>query len=168
MVRFDRLFASASVGIALGACSAIATFDGRPAHLTNAPADDGGSDVLTADGVNSGGSSDCPGTAGPTPVRVGTFCIDSTEVTNAQYAAFLATRPNAAGLPHACDNKTSFAPANNWRLDEQGSHPVLGVDWCDAAAFCRWAGSSDLACAATSREVQTSGHPDVGFRCCSP
>src|SRR5258706_13479923 len=34
----------------------------------------------------------CAGTGGPPGVRVCTYCIDSTEVTNRQYAAFLANQ----------------------------------------------------------------------------
>src|SRR5271154_1861991 len=53
---------------------------------------DDGSATSQNDGDSNSDASDCPGTTGgPTPVRVGTYCIDSTEVTNAQYIAFLAT-----------------------------------------------------------------------------
>jgi hypothetical protein len=56
----------------------------------------------------------------------GRYCIDSTEVTNAHYAAFLAMSPT---------------PSSGWPAPvDQGRHPVTFVDWCDAFAFCRWAG----------------------------
>jgi len=42
---------------------------------------------------NAAGVCTCPDLAGPTMVNVGGFCIDSTEVTNAQYLAFLSTNP---------------------------------------------------------------------------
>jgi formylglycine-generating enzyme required for sulfatase activity len=269
-VRLDCLAASA---ILWGAgCSAIATFDGRPEHLTNAADDGGGADDGAS--VISENSNDCPGTAGPPAVRVGTFCVDSTEVTNDHYAAFLAAKPSGMGLPDACDGKRSFEPTG-WPLpSDKDAFAVVEVDWCDAFAYCQWAGKrlcgaigggtnaagasadptqsqwfnacsrdatrtypygadyqagacngdgvrsgvatvrsfagcvggwpgifdmsgnvaewedsctkqdgvdmcltrggafnsglSDLACAATSREALTSGHSDVGFRCCSP
>jgi formylglycine-generating enzyme required for sulfatase activity len=74
-------------------------------------------------------------------VRFGTFCIDSTEVTNDQYAAFLNAQPSAAGLPDPCANQKSFVPAGTWPAPDGSKNvPVLNVDWCDAVAYCAWAG----------------------------
>jgi formylglycine-generating enzyme required for sulfatase activity/uncharacterized caspase-like protein len=58
------------------------------------------------------------------------FWIDQDEVTNAQYAAFLAA---SGGTPPVgwVDGK---APAG------QNDFPVEGVAWDQAAAFCQWAG----------------------------
>lgn len=62
------------------------------------------------------------------PVRVTAFEIGRCEVTRAQYARFMAdtSRP---------------APAqwSNPRFTGD-THPVVGVTWDDAAAFCLWAG----------------------------
>ncbi len=84
----------------------------------------------------------CPGTAGPTPLRVGTFCIDTTEVTNAHYAAFLASKGgDTSGQPTQCQFNTSLAPSQGWPVtSSKNNYPVVYVDWCDAYAYCAWAG----------------------------
>jgi formylglycine-generating enzyme required for sulfatase activity len=78
------------------------------------------------------------------------MCIDSTEVTNAQYAAFLAavgTTPS--GQPSGCSWKTSYAPGPptasvpcdpGFDSTSRPNYPVACVDWCDAYAFCQWSG----------------------------
>jgi formylglycine-generating enzyme required for sulfatase activity len=71
---------------------------------------------------------------------VGTFCIDSTEVTNAQYAAFVASSPSLAKLPSMCSGwKTTFTQ-NTPPPPGTDDYPAVYVDWCDAWAYCRWAG----------------------------
>jgi formylglycine-generating enzyme len=81
----------------------------------------------------------------------GTFCIDSTEVTQAQYAAFLAAKNgDTSGQSSECSWNTSFAAYSPPDVDageipydpsSYGSYPAE-VDWCDAVAFCQWAGKS--------------------------
>jgi formylglycine-generating enzyme required for sulfatase activity len=94
-----------------------------------------------------------PGRHGPTSVRIatsngaahqGAFCIDSTEVTNAQYQEFLASSPKGLALP-ACAMQTDFTPhdgAGNPVPFQPGQQnfPVVQVTWCDAYAYCAWAG----------------------------
>ena len=84
----------------------------------------------------------CKGTGGPALVKVTSFCIDATEVTNAQYAAFLATNPPASLAPSPeCAYATSFTPSSQWpAAANKASMPVVWVDWCDAYAFCAWSG----------------------------
>jgi formylglycine-generating enzyme required for sulfatase activity len=124
-----------------GGCSLTTSLNG----LTGgSPAADGGPDGgvdAAADAPDSPFA--CPATTrGPKLVDVGGFCIDSTEVTNAQYEAFLA----AGGipltrLPHACAYVTSLAPKAGWPpVAGAEATPVAYVDWCDAWAFCLWAG----------------------------
>ena len=86
----------------------------------------------------------CPSGGGPSMVKIpdlagGTYCIDSTEVTRAQYAAFLATNPPSSGQPPECSWNTDLEP-ENWNPSTADDRPVGGVDWCDAVAFCAWAG----------------------------
>jgi formylglycine-generating enzyme required for sulfatase activity len=103
-------------------------------------ASDGLAPILDADGGLD--AADCPGTAGPTPVRVGSYCIDRTEVTNSEYAPFVAFANTTPPKQLAeCAWNTSFVPNYGWpaSVGEQDL-PVVGVDWCDAHAFCRWAG----------------------------
>jgi formylglycine-generating enzyme required for sulfatase activity len=83
-------------------------------------------------------------------VRIGDFCIDSTEVTRAQYSRFMqAIGPDGgAGQPTGvrfCDQvERSFEP-----LDPASGfpprtvtpeYPVDSIDWCAAKAYCLWAG----------------------------
>jgi formylglycine-generating enzyme required for sulfatase activity len=75
------------------------------------------------------------------------FCIDSTEVTNAHYTAFLAATGNGSqtsGQPAACSWNSTFLPGTDgapWPYAPgKGNRPVVNVDWCDARAYCNWAG----------------------------
>jgi len=85
--------------------------------------------------------SDLPGpklVSVPTPDG-GSYCIDATEVTSGDYARFLAAlsqEPVAPMQPPVCEWNTSFAAT----ASTTEALPVVGVDWCDAVAFCTWAG----------------------------
>jgi formylglycine-generating enzyme required for sulfatase activity len=86
------------------------------------------------------------------PGAPGTFCIDHTEVTNTQYAAFLATNPSPASQPAFCSWNTSFQPETLAGVDNcpnvgtvydvaaYPQNPVACVDWCDAYAYCKSVG----------------------------
>jgi formylglycine-generating enzyme required for sulfatase activity len=120
----------------------------------------GGSEPVTspgpggaAGGAGTGGggaapdASRCPGKAGPKMVDVGLFCIDSTEVTQAQYQQFLDAQPSVADQPPECSWNKSFVPASGvwcpagtWAPEKRPNHPAVCVDWCDAHTYCRWAG----------------------------
>ncbi len=105
------------------------------------------------DGSDASDTDACPGTAGPTMVRVavppsGSYCVDRTEVTNADYAQFLANVAtlDRNTLPAVCATHGPFVPVGTdggptfpytSGLD---ADPVGNVDWCEAAAFCIWAG----------------------------
>ncbi len=76
---------------------------------------------------------------GPTMVEASGFYIDSTEVTVAQYQVFLAAKgSDVSGQPSVCSwNKTYYdttVPMN------PSTWPITNVDWCDALAYCTWAG----------------------------
>jgi formylglycine-generating enzyme required for sulfatase activity len=85
---------------------------------------------------------------GPTMVEVPmlahTICVDSTEVTQAQYKQFLdAKNGDTTGQGKECASwNTLYAPSAMCSFDPtgHGTFPVDGVDWCDATAFCKWAG----------------------------
>jgi len=94
------------------------------------------------DPATCGDASSCP--AGMTLVSAscGSFCIDSTEVTRDQYAQFLGQAPAPGGQPEPCAWNQSFEPS--CPLGEVPGNdpnlPITCVDWCDAGAYCAWAG----------------------------
>jgi len=100
-----------------------------------------GSDVADA---GSGPNEACPAGGGPVMVRAIGFCIDSSEVTQAQYYAFLKAKAgDVSGQPRACSWNTEYNLAEQaCAYDPIGRSklPILGADWCDAYAFCAWAG----------------------------
>lgn len=82
----------------------------------------------------------CPALHGSTMVSIeGKFCIDRTEVTNTQYAEFLASNPSVAQQPPECAWNTSFASAAPLGAAQV---PVGSVNWCDALAYCKYAGKA--------------------------
>jgi formylglycine-generating enzyme len=76
------------------------------------------------------------------------YCIDTTEVTRAQYAAWLAKSPSPNEQDEACLWNTTFAPSSSCMSERYvcsaGSacdpHPQICVNWCDAYAYCRAVG----------------------------
>ena len=113
------------VSLMLVACGRV-SFDGRTA-------DAGFGDAGTADVP----SARCPAGRGPTMTSTASGCIDNTEVTAAQYAAFV-----AAAVPVATDGRCAFN--TTYDVDPisptTGHQPVVGIDWCDARDYCTWAG----------------------------
>ena len=108
----------------------------------------------------------CPSPHGPSMVRVGTasnnFCIDSSEVTVSQYAEFTAAKAgDAGGQPPECTWNASYAAA----LGGGDNIPIAGIDWCDARAYCQWAGTKLPAGSAVRIGLSRLIQPGVTFRC---
>jgi formylglycine-generating enzyme required for sulfatase activity len=64
------------------------------------------------------------------PVKVDGFWLGKFEVTNRQYAQFLAEQPYGTQAPFLWDDPRYHGP----------DQPAVGVTMMDAAAYCRWAG----------------------------
>ena len=112
------------------------------------------------------------GRPGPEMVLVpkpgGAFCIDKTEVQRKHYAEFLKAvgeKPAKDG-PECADN-TTYWPAVGPKLCADNLPPddpkfpdavINCIDWCDARAFCQWAGKR--LCTSSPAGV-TSGDPSA-------
>lgn len=114
----------------------------------------------------------CPSGKGPDMVVVpdAGYCVDSTEVTRGQYAAFLATNPSTGGQLPECAWNSSFTPSS-WNPNPSDL-PVTNVDWCDAYAFCHWAGKrmcGAIGGGAITWSNANSTNPNVSqwYRACS-
>jgi sulfatase modifying factor 1 len=101
----------------------------------------GGMGGSGGEGAGGLGTGDCPtGLGGPPLVRIvvpgGAYCLDATEVTNADYDLWLGNVPNPASQPAHCAANASFTPPG-WPPDPtQVNRPVVKVDYCDAEAYC--------------------------------
>jgi formylglycine-generating enzyme required for sulfatase activity len=100
-----------------------------------------------AGAIATGGTSGTTGTCPPNLkaaqlIRVesvaGVFCIDATEANGNQYGNFL-DAANKPTPPSYCSWNTDYTPSQNWPLTNTAM-PVVGVNWCQAWAFCAWAG----------------------------
>ena len=108
------------------------------------------------------------------------FCIDAREATQADYAAFLAAVPAAPSafdqdpwcktsnpkgykpqyLPFSDVTGPACGPPADWNPGSFPNRPVACVDWCDAAAYCAWAGKRLCG-------VEGGGAADVGRQAAS-
>jgi len=77
---------------------------------------------------------------GPTMISVGgSFFIDATEVTVAQYGLFLAAKgSDVSGQREVCSWNQSYYEGPG--VMNPSEYPMTSIDWCDAAAYCAWAG----------------------------
>lgn len=69
------------------------------------------------------------------------LCVGSTEITNAAYARFLAANVSTQGQIARCRANASWTPSMWPPSSGREAHPVVGIDWCDAAAYCAWTGA---------------------------
>jgi formylglycine-generating enzyme required for sulfatase activity len=130
-----------AVATAFAACGD-ATFasDGVDGSTSDASSAPDSSDVADAADAFA-----CPSGRGPAMIELPNGqCIDSTEVTNGQYQAFLAALAGEydAGTDPRCiwkaTDSNGYTPGGQCSAD--ADLPVACVDWCDAFAYCAWAG----------------------------
>ena len=89
----------------------------------------------------------------PKPATVGAFSLMRLEVTNRQFAVFVAaaghrTDAEKSGRGYVWDRTWRLVPGADWRhpngigssIDGKADHPVVQVSARDAAAFCAWHG----------------------------
>ncbi len=178
------LGACALTTVCLAACSLLISTGGlhedgiasEGGTVSDATADAADASSFSEGGADAGrdASNGCKGTAGAAMVRVTpSACIDATEATCAEYTEFLAAMNGgrSSDLPGSCNFKTSHVPAGAWPPSPaQGTSPVRFVDWCDAWAYCRWAGKQ-LCGSLTGESVPANNadNPDVDlwYRACS-
>jgi formylglycine-generating enzyme required for sulfatase activity len=108
-----------------------------PTVVTSTRSHDGMTMVYVAAGSFTMGSPPGLGSdeeAPPHKVTLDGFWIDRTEVTNAQYRAFVIA--SGYRTPTICER-------GNSTYDDAGkeNHPVVCVSWDDARAYCEWAGA---------------------------
>lgn len=157
MPRFA--FGLAAFGLALGlvCCSAFGSADDATSPggdstegQAEASADGGGRQDATDDStspISGDASTDgpvrCPSDKpGPKLVYVAGACIDETEVTNAQYEEYWAQRSADEPRVNACSGVAAESGTGNNTCfsGQNANYAVACVGWCDASAYCAWAG----------------------------
>lgn len=117
------------------------------------------------------GCTTCPGSGGPSMVSIGYVCVDSTEVTRADYSAWLATKPSTAKQVSGCEGNSSFDPDPTCMSQPDvcasncDSHPQTCVNWCDASAYCASVGKQLCATFANSGSWQPQNPNELGQAC---
>ena len=88
-----------------------------------------------------GGQCKCPKNMVIAPAAGGgAYCIDDHEITYEEYTLFWGGNPGAQ--IGACSWNTTYTPPKNWPVPpgKTNQYPITNVDWCDAYAYCAWAG----------------------------
>jgi formylglycine-generating enzyme required for sulfatase activity len=65
----------------------------------------------------------------PDESEVSSYCVDATEVTNAQYAAFLEASVSTSEQDEPCAWNTNYTPSRDWPATDKDDYPVANVDW---------------------------------------
>jgi formylglycine-generating enzyme required for sulfatase activity len=146
--------------------------DGGPRHDASSGGDSSdhtGHDAAPGDALQK--DAPCPGKAGPTMVHAGSYCIDSTEVTGADYMAFLQADAGTRLEPSQCAwKKGRYDNGGSWTLVNGLQGPAGNVDWCDAYVYCKWAGKrlcGDIGGGSVPYDAYADRAHDQWFAACS-
>jgi sulfatase modifying factor 1 len=144
-------------------------------------AEDGGPDAAATqeDASLEGGSAPppaplCPEVAGMKMAHIqtplGAYCIDVNEVTQRQYWAFLDAAPDLPSLYRSKGCAGVSDVSAPWRAGKE-DHPVSGVSYCGAEAYCSFVGKSlcgDISSGGTLDEsLMGNALHDMWSRACS-
>lgn len=109
-----------------------------------------GSETGSDAGVDTGPPNRCPFGKGPAMAEVprpdgGTFCMDTTEVTESNYDTFLLTGPTIdpkCGVQQFPPFDKNNGSCGTYKYDPsvKPASPVVCIDFCMAATYCKWAG----------------------------
>lgn len=139
-----------------------------------------GSPSAGASGTGGSGALVCPEKHQRISVQIplpnGSFyCIDRAEVKNSEYKAFLDEQVGTSGQAAVCAFNTSFEPdttngCNQYDPVGKKNQPIACVDWCDAAAFCKWDGKhlcGNLAGGSNAPASFADPNQSAWYRACS-
>ncbi len=138
IVPNDRLPAGIPSGLDAAAPDASRGVEDGAATDTSVDAADASPIDASEDGTaDAGQDGPCPSTGNSVMRKMPqNYCIDSTEVTASQYAAWMAANPAVAAQDSLCQWNTDYTPSCSWPSTD-GALPVVCVDWCDAHAYCK-------------------------------
>lgn len=98
------------------------------------------SEAADALGVDAARFTCPPASAGPALVAVEGYCVDSRKVTVAEFEGFVEAGVARQNAPAECRTKTSFELVPDYDGGRAPPNFPALVDYCDAVAFCEWAG----------------------------
>ena len=141
VIDLDGTVTDGDVGEVSGDAGAEAPFDaaGDGAFV---PFDGACGDAAADAASDTGDAGSCPTdmVLMSAPCGGASYCIDMDEVTNAKYQLFITAKgTDTTGQPPACGWNVDYKPTGGIPTGKD-KHPVVAVDWCDAYAYCAWAG----------------------------
>lgn len=138
------LRAGATIALALASSGCLLSIDDERVTVDASVVPEAAGDASDASDGNDGRTGTCPQgmIEVPAPDAGRPYCVDATEVTNGAYKKFLAAaEPPEAGAQIApCEPWNTTYESPSWTGTELDDHPVGSLDWCDAYAYCKWAG----------------------------
>lgn len=146
-MRISRPAIFATVLATTSACAGLLGIEDR--FFEASTGDEGGTDANVessseASNLDAAGDAAADGPCPSSMILAKDFCIDRTEVTQRAYQTFLeATKGDASNQIAQCSTNTTFSPPGSctpFAFDGQSERPMACIDWCDAVAYCAWAG----------------------------